>query len=505
MNNQQSTKTDNANYEIPSHLIDLLLNVILDIMQAETGSIMLTGENSDELKIASARGLKEEIIKNTRVRLGCGISGKITADGKPLLIKRQDLERRGNINSSDLIKPDIETSYIIPITLFNGAVGTVNINSMQIPLESLQEKHEIIQDIIARFYEYLVQTQLPPSHDIPPSHLYMMNIFREYNVLRELRIVFDYIFQLITDISGIQKKGVFCLKNKESGFFDLVLGYGFETKNYRDIYEDLIPCLKTSTVETYCNIRIFNKQELSLTARSFNEDYLILFPLTTTSHESGKSTIQGQLILLNDEPPETISKKENLLKTICDIAAKTIDKSNTNRNYHDLTYTDSLTGTYNYGLWWKRLNEEYSRSTREKNVSISLLLLDVDHFNNINLSHGYMAGDHVLRFIADKIKSCVRSNDIVGRIGGEEFGVILLQSSKESTSMIADRILKSVSNMAREMNIDLEVPVTLSGGIASLPMDADTPDTLVEKAHTAMVSAKIMGGNRVKSFNTLEE
>lgn len=502
MKNKKSNLAENTVSNIPSHVIDLLLNVILDVMQAESGSIMLTGKNRNELTIQSARGLKEEIIRNTRVRLGCGISGKVAIDGKPLFIKTEDGERRSSIDSVDLIKPDIDTSYIVPITLHDGTVGTVNINSIQTSPEVLEEKHHLIQNILTRFYEYLIQAKLPPSHHESPSHLYMMNIFREYNVLRELRIVFDYIFQLITDISGVQKKGVFCLKNKESGFFDLVLGYGFATKNYRDIYEDLIPCLKDPRIETQHSIKIFNKQELPLTAINFQENYLILFPLTTSRKDAD---LQGQLVLLDNALPEIASRKKHVIETICRIAAETIDKSNSSRHYQDLTYTDSLTGTYNYGLWWKRLHEEYSRSTREKEITISLLLLDVDQFNRINSTHGYMVGDQLLRFIADKIKSCVRSNDIVGRIGGEEFGVILLQSSKESAQMIADRILKAVSNLAREMNIDFEVPVTLSGGIATLPVDADTPDALVEKAHTAMVSAKIMGGNRVKIFDTLEE
>ncbi len=309
---------------------------------------------------------------------------------------------------------------------------------------------------------------------------------------------------MITDISGVQKKGLFCLKNKESGFFDLILGYGFETKNYRDIYEDLIPCLKAPQIENQHSMRIFNKQDLSLSARHFQENFLILLPLATSLDNM---SIQGQLVLLDNKIPEIASQNKETIKEICRVAADSIYKSNSNRNYHDLTYTDNLTGTYNYGLWWKRLQEEYSRSIREKNVTISLLLLDVDHFNRINLSHGYMAGDQMLRFIADKIQVCVRTNDIVGRIGGEEFGVILLQSSRESAEMIANRILKAVSNLPQEMNIDIDVPVTLSGGIANLPVDADTPETLVEKAQTAMVSAKIMGGNRIKvfEFDTLEE
>ena len=143
-------------------------------------------------------------------------------------------------------------------------------------------------------------------------------------------------------------------------------------------------------------------------------------------------------------------------------------------------------------------------SAKRKLFSL-FLLLDVDHFNNFNISHGYLVGDQLLRFIADKIKSCVRANDIVGRIGGEEFGVILIQSSKDAALMIAMRILNAVSNLSKEMQIELTVPITLSGGISCLPDDADTPLSLVEKAQTAMVSAKIMGGNCIKSFDHMEE
>ena len=111
----------------------------------------------------------------------------------------------------------------------------------------------------------------------------------------------------------------------------------------------------------------------------------------------------------------------------------------------------------------------------------------------------------MLRFIADKITANVRSNDIVGRIGGEKFGVILLQASKSSTLMIANRILGAVENISDEMRLNLDTPITLSGGVSGFPLDADTPETLMEKSQTALVSAKIMGGNRIKLFEHMEE
>lgn len=496
-------KNENLQSNVPSHVLDLLLNVILDVLKGQSGSIMLAENNSNELTIQSARGLKNEIIRNARVRLGSGISGKVATCEQPVYIKGVNGERRLSINSGDLVKPEIDTSYIIPIKFHDGSMGTINVNSVDIHPDTRKEKNRLIQNILTRFYEYLLQTELPVCHHDPPSQLYMMNVFREYNVLRELRIVFDYIFQLITDFSAIQKKGVFCLKNRESGFFDLVVGYGFEPGNYRDIYEGLVPCLKSPQIDTEHSIRIFNKDELTLAARTmFKEKYLILLPL---SDGNGKEeSLQGQLVLFNDERPK-IDHHRELFRIICSSAAAVIKKSNSNSAFHDLTYTDSLTGTYNYGLWWKRLHEEFSRVKREQNFILSLLLLDVDRFNNFNLSHGYLAGDQLLRFIADKIKSCVRSNDIVGRIGGEEFGVILIKSTKDSALMIARRILTAVSNIPEEMRINFKHPITLSGGIACLPDDADAPLSLVEKAQTAMVSAKIMGGNCIKTFDHLEE
>ena len=486
----------------PSHMIELMLTVILDVLEAESGSIMMSGKAKESLQIQTDKELKKKIIQHTRVKLESDRSGAVSESDKPFLIDKIPSDKRKKYKQEEPVKPETGVSYIIPLTLYDGTVGTLNINATKLSKSQLETKHELIQDILTRFCEYLYLADLPKPHNTPPSQIYMMNIFREYNALREFRIVFDYIFQLITQITELPQKGVFCLKNEESGYFDLVLGYGFETKNYREIYEELIPCLKAPNIETEYNIRIFNKKEISLSTRYFNENYVILLPLALPKR-NGK--IEGQLVLLSDTPPDQINTQKPLIETICRIAAGIIDKSKSNRYFHDLTYTDSLTGTYNYGLWWKRLEEEFSRASREKEMILSLLILDVDDLNRINTTLGYMAGDQLLRFIADKIKTCVRANDIVGRIGGEEFGVILIQSSRESALMIANRIITAVSTIPKEMNIDFKVPITLSGGIATMPQDADRPDALVEKANTALLSSKIMGGNQVKVFDTLEE
>lgn len=464
---------------------------------------MLTDGNTPELTIKTAKGLKKEIIEAARVRLGTGVSGKVAINDIPLYIDGVNNNRRTFIDDKDLIKKKSDHSFIIPIRLGHGAIGTINVNAMDIPQTELAEKHKMIKGIVSKFYEHLIQAEIKPSHHTPPSQLYMMNIFREYNTLRELRIVFDYIFQIITDVSGLQKKGVFFLKNKESNYFELVLGYGFEALNYNNLYEEVVPSIQAKVSDSANFMEIFNKAELSLkTSTFFKEKFIVVFPMLSPLE---KKAAMGQLILFNNEKPIIEKKQKLLLKDICTRAAETIYTSNANQSFRDFTYTDSLTGTYNYGLWWKRLNEEFSRIHREKTGNMALLLLDVDRFNRINQIHGYYAGDQMLRCIADKIVICVRSNDIVGRIGGEKFGIILLQASKTSTLMIAKRILSAVEKISLEMRLKIKDTITLSGGISAFPVDADTPETLIEKAQTALISAKIMGGNKIKLFEHMEE
>ena len=246
--------------QIPQHTLDLLLNIVLDVMKSKSGSIMLTDGSSPELTIQSSRGLKREIIENTRVRLGCGVSGKVAKNDCPLYIKGDCKDHRDRIDPEDLTREDIDHSLIIPLKLGKSTMGTLNINAMDLTESELSEKHLLTQDIVSRFYNHLVNAKIPPAHHSPPSKLHMMNMFREYNVLRELRIVFDYIFQIITDVSGIQKKGVFFLKDKDSNSFELVLGYGFEPGNHRSLYEELVPSIQSKLSDPPITWKFLTKQ-----------------------------------------------------------------------------------------------------------------------------------------------------------------------------------------------------------------------------------------------------
>ena len=486
--------------QIPHQILNLLLDVILEVMQAQRGSIMLLDETSRDLTIANARGLRREIIEKTRVRLGEGISGKVAAGDRAVFVKGATDALQLNIQPDDLINPEIDTSYIVPITLRDGTVGTININSV-LPNHDIEpEKEPLVRRILHFFSEYLAQIDLPASHHETPSELYMMNIFREYSSLRELRMVFDYIFHLATNLLKTGKKGMFLLKNRQSGLFDLILGYGLDTARYREIYEELVARLRVDKIESIQGVTIFRQDELfSEPPALVREKWYIALPLLW------QDTVQGHLVLFTDTSPILDERTHELIRTIGESAGRIIDESASERKFQDLASTDSLTGMYNYGLWWKRLHEELARLDRMKGPRLSLIILDIDRFDHFNRDHGYFLGDELLRVIADRINRCLRNYDIAGRIGSDEFGILLPNTDKQKALEVAHRILNAVSGLPGEMKIPVSHPLTLSGGVIQYPDDATTPGALVENAKAVLVSAKIMGGNSIRSFERLEE
>jgi len=493
-------KEQQALRPIPPEILDLLLDIVLEVMRAKRGSIMLLDGASQELTIRNARGLKEEIIEKARVRLGNGISGKVAASDQAVFVKGTNDELQLNISPDDLINPEIDTSYIVPIKLHDGTVGTINVTSVLKNHGIAPEKESLVRRILYCFSEYLAQVDLPESHHETPSQLYMMNIFREYSSLRELRMVFDYVFHLITDLLKIRKKGIFLLKNRQSGFFDLILGYGLDTTSYREIYEELAAQLQIEKMESIQQVTMFRQEDLfSAPVALLREKFYTVMPLVW------RNAVQGHLLLFSNESPTIDEATRGLTGSICESAARIIEESASEQRFQDLASTDNLTGMYNYGLWWKRLHEELARAIRLNDAKLSLIVLDIDHFDRFNRDHGYFLGDELLRVIADRIDRCLRNYDIAGRIGGDEFAIILPNTDKKSAIEVAQRILDAISGIPAEMKLPLSHPLTLSGGVIQFPDDAETPGALVENAKAVLVSAKIMGGNRIKSFEHLEE
>jgi diguanylate cyclase (GGDEF)-like protein len=155
-----------------------------------------------------------------------------------------------------------------------------------------------------------------------------------------------------------------------------------------------------------------------------------------------------------------------------------------------LADTDALTGIANRRTFESVLERELSRAKRN-GEQVTLVMMDIDHFKKLNDNHGHQTGDEVLRQTGHALAQRCRDFDTPARYGGEEFAVILPACSPSESLVAADRLRKSISEM------ELDVPVTASAGVATFPTHASDVAGLVKAADEALYESKRSGRNRV--------
>ena len=156
---------------------------------------------------------------------------------------------------------------------------------------------------------------------------------------------------------------------------------------------------------------------------------------------------------------------------------------------------DPLTGAYNRKVFLDRLEGEFRFALRHK-TALAIVMIDVDHFKDVNDTHGHVVGDAVLADVAAAIHPTIRGEDVFARYGGEEFVLLCRASDSAQTRVVAERIRELVAGRCLETPTG-EVSVTVSLGIAALPEIAvDSPMNLVAEADGALYAAKAAGRNR---------
>jgi len=159
---------------------------------------------------------------------------------------------------------------------------------------------------------------------------------------------------------------------------------------------------------------------------------------------------------------------------------------------------DPLTGIYNRRAF-EQLVEHAHEKTIDTHQSYCLILLDIDHFKNVNDTKGHPAGDRVLKALAMLIRSEIRSEDIVARIGGDEFAVLLPHSGILGGSRLADRLLKAVNKSTPEGDEPLDI--TISIGISEGSARTKRPSEVYEQADIALYYSKQKGRNRFTVYD----
>ena len=193
---------------------------------------------------------------------------------------------------------------------------------------------------------------------------------------------------------------------------------------------------------------------------------------------------------------DALSENFNNLSRELDERTKKLVSSETQRVINEkLANTDALTKVYNR-RFLEDFSNNYIKILKREKTTLSLLLIDIDNFKNINDSYGHDVGDSIIKTLVERIKNVIRENDIIVRLGGDEFVVLLPKSNISNARKIANKLISTINNINQLEKMELVFTVSI-GSSEYLPEDKDI-DNLIKRADKSLYKAKELGKNCVQ-------
>src|ERR1700736_4137010 len=214
-----------------------------------------------------------------------------------------------------------------------------------------------------------------------------------------------------------------------------------------------------------------------------------------------RDTCLGVIELINCMGPDGFDNRDlKLLEALADFAAIALENARHVKRIHELTITDDCTTLYNARHMGFILDTEIYRSQRY-NYEYSLVFIDLDHFKQVNDTHGHLVGSRLLAEIGNALKSKCRLIDFAFRYGGDEFVLLLPQTSKDNALNVARRLHKMIRESVWLASEGLNIKVTTSLGVASYPVDSRSKEGLLHLADEAMYLVKNPSRDSVAAAN----
>ncbi len=209
-------------------------------------------------------------------------------------------------------------------------------------------------------------------------------------------------------------------------------------------------------------------------------------------------TVDG-IIAIGSYRPNAFDRADlELLTNLAQHAAQALHNTHEHEEVELRAQLDSLTGVYNHGAFLRLLQQQADQAIADRQC-LSLIMLDIDHFKQYNDSYGHLVGDEVLTTLCATIKQHIKSTDIVGRWGGEEFVISLPNASGEQAVQIALRVCETLQTLTVRIEHEKTIPVpTISQGLALFPREATTIMDLIDLADRRLYVAKARGRNQME-------
>ena len=409
---------------------------------------------------------------------------------------KNEIGKTLNTKSFELIKNDEKSLN----SFFFEVRDYVNVMSIYYPIYSKNKLIGII-DLCVDISEYKIKKELKENSAIFHRQVDILNLLKSINgsIINSIAIstktdINNFLYSYVTSTKNIIEISIIDENDKVKISSDKTLIGKQLDKN-----KVLLFGLKTiNNQQRYLSTTNFNNSELRLIllldASTYTKHNL---KLITTAISTSIMALLFALItfrIIYYSVLEQSRQEKKRLEYLVNERTKKIEL---------LSKTDSLTKLWSRSYLEENLEQEFKRAKRY-NTSMSIMILDLDHFKNINDSYGHMAGDEVLRQISSRVQECQRETDFIGRYGGEEIVIILPETTLEASELIANKILKIISKDPVKFE-SFNINVTTSIGISSLRKEHNDYKMIFAEADEALYLAKKLGRNRIEIFTIMAQ
>jgi len=425
----------------------------------------------------------------------------ITLKGNPDLQSFNSFLEKNNIKSLEPSHVRVFFNNHVPICFCFIREGLNNPITEE-NLTNLNKIFNYIEPIIAKYHkksrkdEEIVQLQ-KSLHNI--SILY--NISQAVNFIDDLKRLLQVIIQKAL-ITLDAEKGSLMLYDYSLNALQVRIVSGLKDKKLEEaINNGAVQCAKIGIGEGIAGTVFLERKPIITNLGSADPRFIVKEILSNTKSLLcvpliAKGEVIGVINITNKKHDKLFNQKDlEFITSLANQAAIAID----NAKLYELATKDGMTKLYIYRHFYTLLENEIRRCTRYKR-NMSLIIMDIDNFKNINDTYGHLTGDTILKRLASVLQETVRKIDIPARYGGEEFVVILPETDKKEACVIAERIRKNIAQIEVKINETQTISPTVSIGVAQYSTDAQEAKELINAADTALYHSKHNGKNMVSTY-----
>jgi diguanylate cyclase (GGDEF)-like protein len=476
---------------------------------ADRCSILLLDEAGETLEPFMSLGFKDEKLWQrfrTTARVPVAfVPGMRDAflSQRPILVARAD--RTQLIPQAIVENFGMKSVGIYPMAVRDRVVGIMVVDSVKEYLRFPQEEVETMAAIARQAAVIIENAKLFEREQEQRRRAEtLLTVVGTASSSLSLKKVLISLCRSVVDLSVGERCSIF-LTDKVTGRLEPYMSLGHEDKVMWDRFRSrsIVPRTprQRRLVDAITGIRVPIIQEdvpgTGFLSSRWTEDFatksLALYPLVVKDEAVGVMAVDSFTDFVHF-PPEEVE----ILAAIAGQAAAIIENARLHEQVQQQAIADPLTGLYNHRHLYERLEQEMARAKRSRRP-VAVLMLDIDNLKLINDTNGHQVGDEALKLLASVLQSSCRTEDIVGRYGGDEFMVILPGADTAEAERVGERIQASLSARSLEERKTVRVPVRLSMGVACFPSDATVMHELVDAADRALYRSKQSGGGRIST------